>query len=113
MTNGSDHSRNRVLDLARSARVAWRLFFDRRVPIWTKAIPILSLAYVVWPLDFLADPTLGLGQLDDIAVILIGLKLFISLCSADLVRQHEQDLQHHKTNEETVDTTYRVLNKER
>jgi uncharacterized membrane protein YkvA (DUF1232 family) len=90
--------------------VAWRLFRDRRVPLWVKTIPVLSLAYVVWPFDFLADPALGLGQLDDLAVILLGLKLFVSLCSSDLVQQHESALakQGHEESD-IVDSTYRVV----
>jgi uncharacterized membrane protein YkvA (DUF1232 family) len=110
MTNNPHPILDRLADLVRSARVAWRLFLDRRVPLWVKSVPLLALAYVIWPLDILADPALGLGQLDDLAVILVGLKLFISLCSTDLVRQHERELDGKmRPDQDVVDSTFRVL----
>lgn len=111
-----------LLEIVRDVRVAWRLFRDKRVPVWIKSIPVLSLSYLIWPVDFLADPVLGLGQLDDLAVLALGIKLFISLCPADLVDQHRerarQDARQGNlmgspgrdlSNSEVIDTTYRVL----
>jgi uncharacterized membrane protein YkvA (DUF1232 family) len=80
-------------EAARQLRLAWRLFLDRRVPLWTKAIPPLALAYVLSPIDILSDiPPMGLNQLDDIAVALLGIKLFIELAPPDLVREHLREL---------------------
>jgi len=75
-------------EMVRQARLAWRLFWDRRVPLWTKLIPPAALAYVLSPVDILPDVALGLGQLDDIAVLLIGIKLFIELAPPEVVREH-------------------------
>jgi len=75
-------------DVMRQARLAWRLFWDQRVPLWTKIIPPVALAYVLFPVDFIPDAMLGLGQLDDIAVLLLGAKLFIELSPPDVVREH-------------------------
>lgn len=75
-------------DMARQARLAWRLFWDQRVPLWTKLIPPAALAYVLFPIDLIPDVALGLGQLDDVAVLLIGVKLFIELAPPDVVREH-------------------------
>jgi len=72
----------------RQARLAWRLFWDQRVPLWTKLIPPAVLAYVISPIDIIPDVALGLGQLDDIAVLLLGLKLFIELAPPEVVREH-------------------------
>ncbi len=77
-----------VQDAVRQARLAWRLFWDRRVPWWTKMIPPLTLAYILAPVDILPDLAFGLGQLDDVAIILIGAKLFIELSPPDVVREH-------------------------
>lgn len=77
-----------VQDVVRQARLAWRLFWDRRVPWWTKLIPPIALAYVLFPIDILPDMALGLGQLDDVAILLIGAKLFIELSPPDVVREH-------------------------
>ena len=79
-------------DVARQARLAWRLFWDQRVPLWTKLIPPAALAYVLFPLDLVPDVALGLGQLDDAAVLLIGVKLFIELAPPDVVREHLRTL---------------------
>lgn len=75
-------------DVARQARLAWRLFWDQRVPMWTKLIPPAALAYLLFPIDLIPDVALGLGQLDDVAVLLIGVKLFIELAPPDVVREH-------------------------
>lgn len=77
-----------VQDVARQARLTWRLFWDRRVPFWTKLIPPAALAYLFFPVDIIPDMALGLGQLDDVAVLLLGAKLFIELSPPDVVREH-------------------------
>jgi uncharacterized membrane protein YkvA (DUF1232 family) len=75
-------------DLIRQARLAWRLFLDPRVPWALKLIPPTAFLYLLSPIDILPDFSPGLGQLDDIAVILLGIKLFIELAPADIVREH-------------------------
>jgi uncharacterized membrane protein YkvA (DUF1232 family) len=73
-------------------RVAWRLFRDERVPLWTKAIPVLAVIYLISPLDFLPDIVPVLGQLDDLTVILLGLQLFERMAPEWVVREHQNDL---------------------
>ncbi|MDY7078886.1 MAG: DUF1232 domain-containing protein [Chloroflexota bacterium] len=75
-------------DVVRQARLAWRLFWDQRVPMWTKLIPPAALTYVLFPIDLVPDAALGLGQLDDIAVLMIGIKLFVELAPPEVVREH-------------------------
>ncbi len=76
-------------DVARQARLAWRLFWDQRVPMWTKLVPSAALVYVLSPVDFIPAAVVpGLGQLDDLAVLLIGVKLFIELAPPAVVREH-------------------------
>jgi uncharacterized membrane protein YkvA (DUF1232 family) len=80
-------------EAVRQLRLAWRLFLDRRVPLWTKIVPPVALAYVLSPIDILSDiPPMGLNQLDDIAVLLLGIKLFIELAPPDVVREHLREL---------------------
>jgi len=88
MTTRTPRTVGMLPGILREARLAWRLWRDRRVPLWVKGVPLLSLAYVIFPFDFLADPLLGLGQLDDLGVILLGLSLFISLAPNDLVARY-------------------------
>jgi uncharacterized membrane protein YkvA (DUF1232 family) len=75
-------------DLVRQIQLVWRLFWDPRVPWPIKSLPPAVLAYLVFPLDIMPDVALGLGQLDDLAVVLLGLKLFIELAPPDVVREH-------------------------
>lgn len=75
-------------DLFRQVQLAWRLFVDPRVPWITKIIPPAALIYILSPIDILPDLSLGLGQLDDLAILLLGIKLFIELAPAEVVREH-------------------------
>jgi uncharacterized membrane protein YkvA (DUF1232 family) len=74
--------------LMKQIRLAWRLLWDSRVPVWAKIIPFIGLVYVISPIDFIPDPILGLGQLDDIGVLLLGLRLFVELVPEEIVLQH-------------------------
>ena len=84
-----------IRDAARQVSLAWRLFWDQRVPVWTKLIPPIAIGYVLFPVDIIPDVALGLGQLDDIAVLLLGLKLFVELAPPDVVREHLRALGAH------------------
>lgn len=80
-------------DVVRQLRLAWRLFFDERVPLWTKIVPPAALAYVLSPIDILSDfPPMGINQLDDVAIVFLGVKMFIELAPPDVVREHLKDL---------------------
>ena len=100
-----------VLGIFRELRISWRLFRDSRVSPFLKVIPVLSLAYLLWPADLLPDLILGLGQLDDVAVIVLGLRLFTALCPAQLVREHRGQIAAVPTaaDEGTIDAPFRVL----
>lgn len=71
-------------------RLTWRLLRDPRVPLWTKIVPFAGLIYVLSPLDFIPDVLIGLGQLDDLGVILAGMRLFESIAPVDVVAEHRQ-----------------------
>ena len=73
-------------------RLTWALIRDPRVPIWAKAIPVLALLYVLSPLDFIPDLVVGLGQLDDLAIVLGGMRLFASVVPQDIVEQHRAEI---------------------
>jgi uncharacterized membrane protein YkvA (DUF1232 family) len=80
-------------EIVRQMRLAWRLFWDGRVPLWTKIVPPAVLAYVLSPIDILSDfPPMGLNQLDDVAVVLLGVRLFIELAPPEVVREHLEAL---------------------
>jgi uncharacterized membrane protein YkvA (DUF1232 family) len=74
--------------LIRQFRLAWRLLWDPRVSLWVKLSPILTALYIISPLDFIPDAILGLGQLDDLGVLFLGLRLFVELAPEAIVMQH-------------------------
>ena len=76
-----------LLHLPSFARLYWRLFRDRRVPILPKALLVLTLVYVASPLDVVPDFIPGIGEIDDIVVVLSGLWLFVRLCPPEVVRE--------------------------
>ncbi|MDH4207378.1 MAG: DUF1232 domain-containing protein [Anaerolineae bacterium] len=90
-------------EVVRQARLVLRLLKDGRVPVWPKLIIPGVIVYILSPIDLLADPILGLGQIDDVAVLLIGLKLFVELCPTDIVREHLDSLAS------VIDGSYRVV----
>lgn len=77
----------------RTLRLAWRLLRDERVPAAIKAlIPVLGLLYLLLPIDIAPDLMPVLGQLDDLAILLLLARLLIELSPPAVVADHEADL---------------------
>ena len=51
-------------------------------------IPGLMLGYLIFPVDLLPDFIPVLGQLDDLAILALGIKIFIEVCPKDIVREY-------------------------
>jgi uncharacterized membrane protein YkvA (DUF1232 family) len=86
-----------LLHLPNFVKLYWRLFQDSRVPILPKALVVLAIAYVVSPLDLLPDWTIPLlGELDDIAIVMLALRAFIPLCPRHVVEEHVQRIDEGK-----------------
>ena len=81
-----------VVDLIRRLptyiRLVWALLRDGRVPAQQKLILVGIGAYLFFPIDLIPDFVPVLGQLDDLAVVLLGLDLFIRSAPADIVEEH-------------------------
>ena len=123
----SDETLGFLADLIKQIRLLWRLLNDPRVPAWVKTIPAMILLYLFFPIDLIPDPALGLGQLDDLAIILLGLKLFRDLSPRAVVNEHEASIAGRSSpwqvvedeatsgQEESppyIDAEYRVLDKD-
>jgi uncharacterized membrane protein YkvA (DUF1232 family) len=65
-----------------------RLISDPRVALRSKLIPLGILVYLIFPADLFPDVFPGFGQIDDLAVILVGLRVFLRLCPPEVVQQH-------------------------
>lgn len=77
-------------ELWQQARLTFSLMLDRQVPLYLKALPFAAIAYLLMPIDFLPDVVPGLGQLDDLGVLLLGAKVFIELAPQDVVQRYLQ-----------------------
>ena len=106
-------------EIVGNARLAYKLFRDPRVSKVTKfAIPGLVAAYLLLPIDFLPDFIPVLGQLDDLAIIALGLKFFVDMSPQWLVQFYRDELAgrpnpaadpKEQRGDKTVDGDYRVV----
>ncbi|MDQ2952786.1 MAG: YkvA family protein [Chloroflexota bacterium] len=70
------------------ARLIWGLARDPRVPTQQKLVLGGIAAYLVFPIDIIPDFIPVIGELDDIAVLILGLDWFIRNAPADVVEEH-------------------------
>lgn len=81
-------------NLFNSFRIAWKLLWDDRVPLSTKIIPVLTIMYVLSPIDLVPGFMLPiLGQLDDVAILLVGTRLFIAMSPKDIVERLRAEIE--------------------
>jgi|RhiMetdeSRZDD1v2_1073273.scaffolds.fasta_scaffold1131043_2 uncharacterized membrane protein YkvA (DUF1232 family) len=76
--------------LLQQVKLAGRLLREPRVPGALKVIPGLAAVYLLSPVDFVPDLIPGFGQLDDLAVLVFALELFIRLCPAAVQLFHRE-----------------------
>jgi uncharacterized membrane protein YkvA (DUF1232 family) len=77
-----------ALQFPKTAMLAARLFLDTRVSAALKVGAALAALVVISPADLLGDIPL-LGPIDDIALLMLLATLFVRLCPADIVREHQ------------------------
>jgi len=90
MTNPTPNRRSPHfwVDLFNSFRLTWRLLRDQQVPLAAKLVPVGIVAYILFPLDFIPDVWFGLGQMDDLAILLLGIRVFIAIVPHGIVQRH-------------------------
>ncbi len=104
-------------EILRSLRLVWRLLRDPRVPLLSKlVIPALILAYFLWPADLMPDVFPLLGQVDDLVLLALALKLFVDLCPPEIVRQYRENGRQGAGgksaphgSEEVIEAEYRIV----
>ena len=74
-------------ELALRIKLFFKLIRDQRVNPLVKLVPLVSLIYLVSPLDFIP-----LNPLDDAGIIGLGFYLFLELCPQDVVQEHLDDM---------------------
>ena len=77
-------------------RLSWRLLRDERVTALKFALPKILALYVVSPIDPIPDFLLGLGQIDDLGVVVAGVLLLARiiprLAPAHVVDEHLREM---------------------
>ena len=79
-----------VYSLPKFIRLFGRLLRDNRVSLRPKILLLALATYVLIPIDLVPDFLPVLGQIDDLALIFLGLQAFIRLCPQAVVREHVQ-----------------------
>jgi uncharacterized membrane protein YkvA (DUF1232 family) len=77
-----------VRELIQQAKLAYNLMLDARIHPVTKLIPLAAIGYLFLPTDLAPDFVPLLGQVDDIAVVLFGFRLFFEFSPAAVVQEH-------------------------
>ena len=81
-------------NLIQELRIAWQLLRDGRVPGYAKVLPaVLVAVYVLSPIDLIPDPLFGPGQVDDVAILFLGLALFRALVPERIVKEYYSKMQ--------------------
>lgn len=122
MTQQTQTNASTFVRLLDHLKLSWQLFRDPSVSSLVRyGIPIIGLIYLISPVDVIPDVLLGLGQLDDAAVLLLLSQLMIMLAPDDIVARYRQatqgatapvdDAPKAKTssNEDVIDADYRVI----
>ncbi|HME80969.1 MAG TPA: DUF1232 domain-containing protein [Candidatus Eremiobacteraceae bacterium] len=77
-----------ALQFPKTALLASRLFLDTRVSPLLKVAAAIAAVVVISPVDLFGDFPI-IGQLDDIALLMLLVTLFVKLCPANIVREHQ------------------------
>lgn len=102
-------------EILRNAQLAWHLLTDRRVSLPLKLIvPGMMLGYLLWPVDLLPDVIPVIGQVDDLAILALAIKIFIELSPKDIVREYRDGATGAAPSEQAddgdvLDAEYRVV----
>jgi uncharacterized membrane protein YkvA (DUF1232 family) len=74
------------------ARLLWSLVMDSRVPTSRKALLGMAGAYIVAPIDLVPDFIPLIGAIDDVAVMVIAIDVFLDGLPKDLLNEKLADL---------------------
>lgn len=77
-----------VFALPDIVKLLWRVVRDERVPKLVRGGLVGLGAYLVLPVDVLPDWVPGLGQLDDVVVLTVGVRSLLRRVPRDLLLEH-------------------------
>ena len=74
--------------LIRNARLVWRLTWDKRVPIFLRALVPLALLYALSPFDLIRDRIPIIGRFDDLIILGFALLFLLKLSPQHVIDEH-------------------------
>jgi uncharacterized membrane protein YkvA (DUF1232 family) len=119
-----------IREIVQQVKLVYGLMLDPRVHPVTKLIPLAALAYWISPVDLIMGVP-GLSAVDDVTVLVLGMRFFLEFAPPDVVHEHLKRLTQQAsvnwkvvddppapppppeppTSGEVVDGTYRVEEK--
>jgi uncharacterized membrane protein YkvA (DUF1232 family) len=78
---------NILREVVQQIKLVYHLMLDSRVHPLAKLIPIAAVLYVFSPVDLIPDVLPVLGQMDDAAIVMLGLRAFFEVAPPDVVRE--------------------------
>jgi uncharacterized membrane protein YkvA (DUF1232 family) len=78
--------------LFRTSRLSWGLVRDPRTPVADKLLLGLAIALIASPINWVPSFIPILGQLEDLALLMLALNLFLWHVPAHLRQEHEATL---------------------
>jgi len=81
-----------IREVWQQVRLVYYLLRDPEVPFYWKLVPFVAILYLLWPVDFLPDVFVGLGQLDDLTALLVGAKVFIEMAPPHVVARYMEQI---------------------
>jgi uncharacterized membrane protein YkvA (DUF1232 family) len=75
-------------EVIQQVKLAYYLLLDPRVNPLIKLIPLVAVGYLLLPTDIIPDVIPVVGQLDDLVVIMLGLRLFFEFAPPSVVQEH-------------------------
>ncbi len=73
-------------------RLLWALAMDPRVPASRKAMLGLAAVYVISPVDLIPEGIPVIGALDDVAVVVLAVEIFLGGVPREIVREKLDEL---------------------
>ena len=74
-------------------RLAWRLLWDARVPLFPRILVILAALYGLSPFDFIPEaivPHIGLGE--DLILNVLAIRNLIASSPPEIVKEHARNI---------------------
>lgn len=77
--------------LPQLARICWGLFWDRRVALRLKMIPLAAVLYLLLPYDLIPDFIVPIiGEMDDLLILFLACRLFLRLVPVEILHEYQQ-----------------------